>query len=171
MAGGEGKVVAGIWGGKRVWLAVTVIAVWLAVAGCNPFHAPTPTPTPVLPAEITGKIVFDCSAHGSVSRDGTCSDRLPPDGSIKLLNQANRNTIAVGTVDSSTGIFPVPFTIAFDLADIDPGIDYYVLARFTTSSRKDQWTLYSGVSQPLILTKGRPFRDVEVEVVRQFWDA
>ena len=161
-------MVAGIWGGKRVWLAIAVMAVLLCMVACNPFHAPTPTPTPVLPAEITGQIVFDCSAHGSVSRDGTCSDRLPPDGSIELVNQASRNIIAVGTVDSSTGTFPVPFTIAFDLADIDPGIDYAVVAGFSTTGGGYRWTSYISVSGVLVITKGRPFRDVEVEVERLF---
>lgn len=158
------------------WLIALLAGLALAaVISCRAEPtATTPTPAPRdIPEgydEITGTLVWD--GGGSLPAVGyTELVRKPKSGLWSARD--GEDTIATAILGEATASGRVPFSIRYDPALIDPNEDYAILARFSnvvvTDPLVGKGKIYSnidrhGVEPVHVLTKGRPHKDVEVEL-------
>ena len=158
----------------------------------TPTAAPTPTstPGPSLTGELTGEIVF---AHSTVTGNINYLETksLPQEGLIALVDVTGLDLsghvwsyvfephiIAYGNIDQQASRrSPVPFTIKYDLAGIDPDSDYAIFVRYSESSGKgltSQGIYYANhygreTTPTRVLTHGHPRRDVIVRIDLIHW--
>ena len=148
----------------------------------RPTWTPTPAPPYLDPQEITGAILYSCE-----NSRGLCRETLSHDGYIALvdftgLDMENQpywtvpqsRILARGRAANGR-MSPVPFTLLYDAAAISEDSDYAIVV-FYSHSQRDRtqsigayYTNLNGPVEPktsptLVLTKGRPSRDVEVPI-------
>ena len=134
-----------------------------------------------LDGKLTGELFWEPDSWGDYAR-------LPTEGYIRLadvtslreigesewrFSEEPGRVIATGTLGIDNGEGRVSFTIPYDDARIDPDSDYAIIVRYSwflsSAPLVGKGQIFSnvdgfGVSPPLVLTKGRPHREVEVEL-------
>ena len=134
-----------------------------------------------LDGELTGELFWGADSSGN-------HDVLPTEGYIQLVDVTEQGgitesgwrfredlarVIASGTLGIDNGEGRVPFIITYDDASIDPDSDYAIIVRYSwfwsSAPLVGSGRIFSnvdgfGVSPLLVLTKGRPQKEVEVEL-------
>ena len=137
-----------------------------------------------LDGKLTGELFWGPDSWGNY-------ENLPTKGYIRLVDVTglqeisewvfgveSDRVVASGTLGTGNGKGRVLFTIPYNVARIDPDSDYAIIARYSWSKSSAPLVGegriftnfdYSDLSPPLVLTKGRPHNDVEVELMVLRW--
>ena len=147
-----------------------MLVVSAAVSGCG---------EPGLDGELTGELFWEPDSWGEF-------DRLPAKGYIQLVDVTGlpeirewvfredpARVVATGRLSTDDGKGSVLFTIPYGVARIDSDSEYAIIVRYSWSTNSAPLVGegqiftnfdYSDLSPPLVLTKGHPRKDVEVEL-------